>query len=178
MEDIAKNPKLLKDKMWVMNNLAMDITSSEYIDFVSDLKWYDTPEFEIRCSVLGVPILSFIDSYDSKTGVFYEYKTGKHPWDQTKVQKHDQLVFYAMALKHSKGKIPESCELHWIETKEAKKESVDFWRDTSGNKIYITGKIKHFVREFDEREIERLEELLVKSAEEISEAYKEFIKEI
>lgn len=178
MEDIAKNPECLKDRRWAMDNVRMDVMSPEYVDFVNNLKWYDTPEFEIKCEVLGVPILSFIDSYDSKNNVFYEFKTGKHPWDQSKVQKHDQLVFYAMALKHSKGKTPESCDLIWIQTKEGAKESVDFWREGSNTAIHITGNIKDFHREFDEREIERLEELLVKSAEEISEAYQNFIKEI
>lgn len=178
MEDIVKDPSLLKSKMWVMENLGMDLTSPEHVDFVNNLKWYDTPEFEIRCEVLGVPILSFIDSYNSIDNLFYEFKTGKNPWDQSKVQKHDQLVFYAMALKHSKGKTPESCELHWIQTKEGTRESVDFWRESSSNKIHITGKIQHFHREFDEREVDRLEDLLLKSAEEISEAYQEFIKEI
>ncbi len=178
MEDIAKTPEALKDTAWVFNNLGMDINSSEYVNFAQDLRWYDTPELEIKCTIENVPILSFLDSYDSKNNVFYEYKTGKHPWDQSRVQKHDQLAFYAMALKHSTGTMPTHCDLIWIETKDGMTESVDFWRESSNGKIHITGRVKEFHREFDEREVERLENLLVKSANEISEAYQDFIKEI
>ena len=44
--------------------------------------------------------------------------------------------------------------------------------------VQVTGNIKSFHREFDEREIEKMEDLIVKSANEISDAYKLFINEI
>lgn len=178
MEDICKNPELLKDRMWVMTNFGMDIDSSEWINFSMDLKWYDRPEHEMRCDIMGVPMLAYIDSYDSKTSAFMEYKTGKHPWTQAKVQKHDQLVVYATMLKFLTGIMPEYCDLVWIETKDEKGESVDFWRETESNKINITGKIVYFRREFDSREVDRMESLIQRTAEEISDAYQEFVKEI
>jgi len=145
-------------------------------DLLPDLVVYDTPEFEIKTEVLGVPILSFIDSYDSVNNVFREYKTGKIPWNKAKVIKHGQLVFYATALKHSCGKIPEYCDLDWIETKENRDE--DGGGLQNERVINVTGRIVSFHREFDEREIEKMEQLIVKSAEEISKAYQDFIKEI
>lgn len=142
-----------------------------------DLIVYDKPEFEIKTNVLGVPILSYLDTYNSTENVFREFKTGKIAWTQAKVQKHDQLVFYATALKHSMGKMPEYCDLDWIQTKEGGMEIEDFWRSNE-KQVNVTGYIKSFHRQFDEREIERMENLIVKVANEISEAYREFIKEI
>jgi len=158
--------------------IAGMIEEGTHTEILPDLIVYDTPEHEIRTDVLGVPILSYIDSYDSKDNVFREYKTGKIPWTRAKVIKHGQLKFYAVALKHSEGKAPEYCDLDWIETRDAKEIEVDdFWRQKEQG-IHLTGKIKTFHHEFSEREIEKMEELIVKSAHEISEAYQEFIKEI
>jgi hypothetical protein len=153
------------------------IETGKHKELLPDLLVYDTPEFEIRTDVCGVPILSYLDSYDSKNNVFYEFKTGKAPWTQAKVIKHGQLVFYATALKHSTGKIPAYCDLQWIQTKDGKTEGTDFWREGE-DIINVTGYIKSFHREFDEREIEKMEELIVKSANQISEAYQNFLKEI
>lgn len=122
-------------------------------------------------------MLAYLDGYDSINNVFGEYKTGKHPWTQAKVQKHDQLTLYATMLKALTGKIPEYCDLFWIETQEGGVEVEDFWR-TNEKEINVTGRIIPFRREFDEREIDRMEFLIQKTAEEISEAYQEFIKEI
>lgn len=158
-------------------NIATMIETGQYKELLPDLDVYDTPEFEIKCEINGVPILSFLDSYDSKNNVFYEYKTGKIPWTKAKVQKHDQLTFYATALKWSMGKIPLYCDLIWIQTKDEAIEESDFWRE--GSKIVnVTGRIINFHREFDEREIERMENLILKVATEISEAYQEYIKEL
>lgn len=157
--------------------VAKLIEEGKHKELLPDLMVYDTPEFEVRCEIFGVPMLAFVDSYDSKNNVFLEYKTGKHPWDQRKVQKHDQLTLYATMLKHLTGKMPEYCDLIWIETQDGPVQVEDFWR-TNEKDINITGKIVTFHREFDEREVDRMEFLIMKAAEEISDAYKEFIKEI
>ena len=157
--------------------MAKMIEEGKHKELLPDLIVYDSPEYEIRTEILGVPILSFLDTYDSKNNIFREYKTGKHPWDQSKVQKHDQLLFYATALKFATGNMPEYCDLDWIETKEGTMEVDDFWRENE-NIINTTGRIVSFHREFDEREITRMEDLIVKVAEDISEAYQNFIKEI
>lgn len=159
-------------------NIATLIEEGRHKTLLPDLETYDTPEHKIEVKIKGiVPILSFLDSYDSKQNVFREYKTGKIPWTKVKVQKHDQLVFYATALKWSTGKMPEYCDLDWIETTENSQESVDFWRE-SGKVINVTGKIVTFHREFDGREIERMEDLIVKVAFEISDAYQNYLNEI
>ena len=142
-----------------------------------DLIVYPVREHEIRVNICGVPILSFLDDYDPEKNIFREKKTGKVPWTQAKVIKHGQLVFYATALKHSIGKMPEYCDLDWIETREGAVNVNDFWRDNE-KEVQVTGRIQSFHRVFDEREITKMEKLIVKSAKEISKAYIEFIQEI
>jgi len=157
--------------------IAEMIEKGTYKELLPELEVYDKREYEIRTDVCGVPILSYIDDYDPTNNIFREKKTGKIPWTQAKVIKHGQLLFYATALKHSIGKMPEYCYLDWIETKEEALEVDDFWRENE-RAVQITGKIKSFYREFDSREIERMEKLIVKSAKEISKAYQLFLSEI
>jgi len=157
--------------------IAGMIEEGKHKELLPDLEVYDSPEFEIKTDILGVPILSYIDSYDSINNVFLEYKTGKIPWTKAKVIKHGQLLFYATALKYSYGEIPEYCDLVWIQTKDVSVETDDFWRENE-KKVNITGKIVSFHRNFDEREIEKMEKLIVKVATEISDAYQSFLKEI
>jgi hypothetical protein len=164
-------------------NIATLIENGQHKDLLPDLECYDSPEYEIKCLVRGVPILSYLDSYNKvatievPANVFLEFKTGIVKWDKTRVQKHDQLVFYATALKWSMGSIPEYCDLIWIETKERPKESQDFWRD-GDKEVYVTGRTVSFHREFDSREIERMENLIEKVAWEISSAYQDYLKEL
>jgi hypothetical protein len=155
------------------------IENNKHKDILPDLVVYDVRELEIRCEVRGVPILAYIDSYDPVNNVFRDTKTGIVPWDKVKVIKLGQLPFYAVALKHKYGKTPEYCHLDWLQSKEGKSDTVvdDFWR-TNETELNLTGYMKSFQRDFDEREIEKTEELIVKTAELISEAYQLFLKEI
>jgi hypothetical protein len=155
------------------------IENDKYKELLPDLVVYDVRELEIKCDVLGVPTLSYIDSYDPINNVFRDTKTGIVPWDRVRVIKLNQLLFYAVALKHSIGKTPEYCHLDWIETKESKTEAEvdDFWR-TNETELNITGRLLTFQRNFNEKELERMENLILKTAENISEAYQLFLKEI
>jgi hypothetical protein len=158
-------------------DIAGLIETGKHKELLPDLVVYDVREYEIRTNVRGVPILSYLDDYDPINNIFREKKTGKEPWTQARVIKHGQLVFYAVALKHSIGKIPAYCDLDWIQTKEGKTEGTDFWREGE-DIINVTGYIKSFHREFDEREIIKMEETIVRCAHEISEAYQAFLAEI
>ena len=73
--------------------------------------------------------------------------------------------------------MPEYCHLDWIETKDGVVEVDDFWRENERT-VQVTGKIQSFKRVFDEREVTKMEDIIVKAAYEISDAYREFIKEI
>lgn len=162
--------------------IAKAIEDGSYKQILPNLEVLGQSEFEIRTTVRDVPILSFIDDYAHEIHFFQEFKTGKIPWTMPKVQKHEQLVYYATALKWSKGTIPIGCNLVWLETKD-KQEAVSqseedmFWAEVEKT-ISLTGKIVVFRRDFDEREITRMEDLIVQTAYEISEAYKNFISEI
>jgi hypothetical protein len=135
-----------------------------------DVKPGEFPEYEIEVTIRGIPILAKIDFYDSNTHTFEEDKTGKHPWTRSRVQKHEQLPFYATVLRAKHGKMPEKCKLNWFETRDGKEGGLQ-------NDIEFTGEVKSFEREFDESECDRIEDLILKVAEEISEAYQQYIKE-
>jgi hypothetical protein len=154
------------------------IEDGTYKELLPDLVVYEKNEFEVKCEIDGVPTLSYIDSYDPVNNVFRDTKTGKTQWTQARVQKLDQLVFYATVLKQVTGKMPEYCDLDWIETQEnSDGRRSDFWR-VEENPLNVTGKVVSFHREFDHREIERMEKLIVKVAHEISDAYRKFLEEI
>ncbi len=134
----------------------------------------DGREKEIRVNVNGVPILSYIDHFDETTGIFRDTKTGKTPWTQVKVQKHDQLVFYAMAIKHSTGITPKECYIDWIGTRDAVQKEMSGLHNKQPE-VELTGESGTFKREITEKEIERMERELVEVAEKISNTYKKWI---
>lgn len=157
--------------------IAKMIEDGSHVELLPDLPVYPVREYEIRTEIHGVPILSFLDGDNPDGNYFGEYKTGKHPWDQVKVQKHDQLVFYAAAKKSKTGIIPDYCLLHWIETKDDNGDPSDFWRLVD-NEISVTGRVETFRRDFDEREIHRIEQTILQTANEISEDYKLWIAQL
>lgn len=169
----------LKKEYPMDENMEMVLMELD-IDGVSEYQIGNTGKPDDKnpvCKIRGeVPILAFLDKYrpDKSIG---EYKTGLAPWTMAKVQKHDQLIMYGVGLKWSGQPLPEYADLHWVETKEVEEERKDFWRD--GAKIILaTGKIKTFHREFDEREYERMEDLIIKVAGEISDAYQNHLAQI
>lgn len=135
-------------------------------------------EFQMNTTISNVPLLSYMDLYNEEKFVFREYKTGtiRNPWNPAKVYKHGQLVFYAVALRSLTGKMPEYCHLDWIITDDSPKTGSVF--DRCGKGLRLTGNIKSFKRVFDKRELDRMEEDIVRVANEISEAYKEYINQI
>lgn len=137
-----------------------------------DLKPGEITELKVEVNIKGVPVLSYIDLYDGNRHIFEEDKTGKVAWTQSRVQKHEQLPFYATVLRAKYGKMPLSCTLNWFQTNENNEQG------GLQNEIEFTGVEKSFIREFDERECDRIEDMIVKVANEISDAYKKFIQEI
>lgn len=139
-----------------------------------------TSEYKISMLLRGVPILSYIDLYKPDQLTFREFKTGLNPWSMVKVQKHGQLVFYATMLRALTGKMPPFCDLDWLPTREnVVDEEAGFWEKIDSNKkLTLTGHIHSYRRYFDIREIEKMEERILKAATEISDAYKAYIQEI
>ena len=138
-----------------------------------ELKEGEITELELKVEIGGVPVLGYIDCYNSKEHYFEEEKTGKVPWTESKVQKWEQLPFYATLLKWKYGTMPDHCVLHWFETKDQDEDQGGLQND-----IEFTGYEKEFRRDFDEREILRIEESIVKVAHEISESYKKYLENL
>lgn len=167
------------DRHTAIQHLKKEFSFDEPMESVlMELDIEGESEFEINCKVRGiVPIKAFLDKYVSRNGAIQEYKTGLQEWTMARVQKHDQLLVYGVALKFCGKPLPPYADLHWIQTKETAKEVTDFWRE--GDKIIsATGRIKSFHREFDEREYERMEDLIIKVAWEISDAYQDHLSQI
>lgn len=99
----------------------------------------------------GEKMLSILDSCDALETQFYEYKTGKIPWNQVRAEKHEQLLFYALALyiKGNKQVIP-ACQLVWIET-----EEID-------GRLEYTGNIESFAVKFTKAKLEKFEDKIIK----------------
>lgn len=180
VEDLCEIMVKIPDRASAIKELANKYPMDEDMESVlMELDIEGKSEFEIRCKVRGiVPILAFLDKYVERDGSMREYKTGLAPWTLSKVQKHDQLLMYGVALKGCGKPLPPYADLIWIPTQETTVgEEVDFWR--SGDKlIRTTGQIKTFHREFDEREFERMEDLIIKVAYDISDAYQDHLSDI
>ena len=93
-----------------------DLTGDAEIDFCKvALPEVDEREKEIRVKFKNVPLLTKMDGF-IKPNIIHEYKTGHNAWTQRKVDKFEQLTFYAFALFLQTNKIPE-ISLFWIPTK-------------------------------------------------------------
>lgn len=115
-------------------------------------------EYKIECSLKnGEKILSYLDSCSPYDFDFYEYKTGKIPWTQEKVNSHDQLLFYALGLyiQGGRSEVP-ACTLYWIETE-----------DDPDKGLIFTGVVEPFSRQFTVEEIEDFEDVLINAIDEI-----------
>jgi len=108
---------------------------------VSKMPRLDVAEDELRFKVDGKEVLGFADAASVGHEQFLEYKTGKIPWTQERVDEHEQLAFYALGYFQLYGIIPNS-QLVWIET-----------MDTDDDGLLYTGTVKVFNRDFTEKEL-------------------------
>lgn len=188
VEDLCEIMKRIPDRYTAIQELKKEHQFDENMESVlMELEIDGISEYQIGnsgrpddknpvCKIRGiVPVLAFLDKYVAPN--IREYKTGVAPWTLARVQKHDQLPYYGVCLKWIGQPLPLHADLDWIATKEVEQEKVDFWRD--GVKlIKATGQIKTFHREFDEREFERMEDLIIRVAFEISDAYQDHLSQI
>ncbi len=185
-EYFTAESKLKTDYLDFGSSISSQIENGTIQELLPELVVYPSIEHEIKVVVGGVPLLIYIDSFDPESTNFREYKTGKWQktkkgpkpaWDRAKVQKHGQLLFYAVGIRAKYGKMPERCHLDWIPTLEEKREEEIPTGPFSSKKpriINTTGEIFTFEREFDERELDWMEAEIVRVAHEISEAYQAF----
>lgn len=152
--------------------LESSLFTEKYPTF-PDIPHGEKPEFRVETKIRGVPVLSIMDSYSPSTASIFEYKTGREEWNQERVNKHAQLTFYSMAVKHHFGNYDPNVILCWLETKLIpRKEVIDGIEYINENPkdmdIDLTGNIKIFTRTIKEKEIVELEEDILKVVGEIS----------
>lgn len=138
---------------------------------------YSDPEHKLEFEVDGVPIFGFIDSYSPERNAFLEYKTGKQPWDQKRVNKHLQLDIYSLGIETLYGKVEDLCHLIWMQTEnvEHKKEGRATHADSYS--IRLTGEVQTFERIVTKDDRYAARETIVRVAHEIDQAYRKFCEE-
>ena len=110
----------IKDRKW---NLKEDEWVPDYwrfIDYFYSLPtppeiWSEGSVFERYLEYDGWEdwyFWGYLDKIDQKQNTVYEFKTGKE-WDEKKVQKHRQLLIYAMIYYQNYGKLPKVKLIWW-----------------------------------------------------------------
>lgn len=136
----------------------------------------DKMEYKVLMDINGVPVLGYLDSYDSQGKFIYEYKTGKELWTDLRVAKHEQLVIYSLLVKQKHGTVDPWVRLVWIQTKECAGE-YKLGGVTFGSKAEIdfTGHVQTFKRRIVQWERDKMKKKIRKIAEEISKDYQQFL---
>jgi hypothetical protein len=146
-------------------------TGGSHDDAVTDTAMFLLPKYDVAdkeiTAVLetkegDIKIVGRPDSMDSKSKDFYEYKTGKHPWTQSKAQNHLQMRFYAMTIYLAYGVSLKEAALVWIETEQGP------------DGIRPTGRIETFPVTFTMQMILETMAMTAKAAKEIEVAYAQF----
>lgn len=117
-------------------------------------------EYELRGTIGWVPMLWYLDSAHEFLNNFYEYKTGKEPWTQDKVNSHGQMYIYAILIEQYTGVIPEA-KLIWART-----ENKPDWT------IWFTGDMMDYIVEWDESLIDYWKKEIPKIWSEIQETHR------
>lgn len=129
---------------------------------------YKLPEYQINAELKTpygiINLLAKPDSFDDEEYRLLEYKTGKIPWTQAKVQKHGQLHFYAVSTVAKYGVNPHQ-ELWWIETV------------MSPNGVRPTGRIEMFQFKASQVELLEMERRITRACLRIDKLYREHIKQ-
>jgi hypothetical protein len=155
--------------------LAESISSDPMLFIVGQIvPTLDVMEDKLETEISGVKTLSFVDSVNIENTEFLEYKTGKvdpkgnDPWNQQKVNEHNQLLFYALSyyIKSGRESVPKAM-LVWIETIEEDVE--DELGNFSHTILKYTGRVDMFLREFLVAELVDFEKDLLKTVKEIEE---------
>jgi hypothetical protein len=133
----------------------------------------------------GLRLIGRLDSFDEDTLEIIEYKTGhmtakgQIPWNNVKVRKHGQLVFYPILVLLKYGKFNPVVKLKWLETK-FKDNTVEFDGHVLKGKtkeLELTGREETFIRTIADYEIDKMKEDIIRVAEEISNDYTEYEKD-
>jgi hypothetical protein len=136
------------------------------------LEQYDVRELELKADLNGVPLLGRIDNFDPDTLLFRDNKTGKRvggksPWDSSRAYKDKQLLFYGVMIRMIYGKAPKKGFIDWLETE----------YDENQN-LRLTGNVEVFECPLTKARLDKMEQEIIKVANEISDAYKKELNSI
>lgn len=142
---------------------------------LAHIKHGDVAEKELKFEVDGVPILGYIDSFRSEDKYIYEFKTGKTPWTQGRVEKHLQLDIYSLGVETLEGSVNDECMLIWMETERVDKPQVGRIQHGYEYEIRFTGKVKEFVRVITKQQREDAYNTIIRVAQDISTDYSDWL---
>lgn len=137
---------------------------------------YDTAEQKLDFKVDGIPVLGYMDTFDSKTFKIGEYKTGKTPWTQGRVNKHFQLDVYSLGVEILEGKVNDECMLVWLETQRVERPIGGRVAHHDAYGIEFTGKVKEFVRTITSEDRQIAYDRIITTAQDISEDYTDWLQ--
>jgi hypothetical protein len=150
---------------------------------LSKVPCYSHPEFQLEFEIDGVPVKSFIDSFDPKKKRIIEYKTGIRKdgapaWTHAAVKKQNQTLLYSVGVNELFGEVHPVSKLVWMET---------CWREECweipfgdqvltecGPRLALTGHVEVFKRKIEPWELLWMRQEVVKIANEISEDYSRY----
>ncbi len=135
----------------------------------------DVAEKELKFEVDGIPVLGYIDSFRTEDKYLFEFKTGKTPWTQARVEKHLQLDIYSLGVEMLEGNVSDECMLIWMETRRKEVQQGGRRTHAGAYEIEFTGKVKEFVRVITKEERENAYNTIVRVAQDISEDYTDWL---
>lgn len=144
---------------------------------------YKKSEFPISVDILGIKVLGYLDSFEPSRKAFLDFKTGTYKpdgsprWTELEVQKSLQLPFYSLLLQQKFGTVQNLCKLVWLITR-SKKKFIEFeghQLESESDELELTGEFKVFNRRIEQFERDTIRELIVKTAQEISEDYQNYV---
>ena len=157
---IPQTPSLVLGK-WVADELKKPKSKSPLIEQIRMFipKW-ENRETEFRVQYKDINLLRYFDDYSESEEDIIEIKTGVK-WNQSMVNKHAQLDFYAFMYYIRYNKLPKRIRLIWLKTE----------KDDNGE-VYLTGDFKVFERKMTMADIIKISGRIIKVHTEIQEMYR------
>lgn len=138
---------------------------------VKHVRRYPVAEKMFDLVIDEVPVFGFMDSFDPDTCSILEFKTGKTPWTQKRVDEHLQLDLYSLAVECMYNRVDDHTMLVWMETERVDRPSGGRISHSDAYGIRLTGKVTEFHREITKHDRLAMRRLLRSVAEDISEDY-------
>lgn len=136
---------------------------------------YDTAEQKLDFKVDGIPVIGYMDTFDSVLHKIGEYKTGKTPWTQGRVDKHFQLDVYSLGVETIFGSVDDECVLVWLETERVERTGGGRVSHETAYGIQFTGKVREFRRVITKEDRVVAYDRIITTAQDISEDYTDWL---